>query len=172
MEARFAASEVERVLAEAEECERMEAGLQRELSYERWRGDAVKEMQQQQQLLLQGETRVVKKQEGEGIHDNSYVMMNLIIEDQGGGGGMDVVNDRDARDDCSHPIHPILGPQIARLTYKRVHLTPASTLAHDRARTMVRDKQKTLWMGIPGVISLMETTTVGCRYWTVNIVWA
>jgi len=31
MEARFAASEEERVLAEAEECKRMEAGLQREL---------------------------------------------------------------------------------------------------------------------------------------------
>ena len=82
MEARFAASKEEHVLAKAEECERMEAGLRRDLSYERWRGDAVKEMQQQQR-----ETRVVKKQEGEGIHDNSYVMMNLIIEDQGGGRG-------------------------------------------------------------------------------------
>ena len=83
MEARFAASEEEHVLAKAEECERMEAGLRRDLLYERWRGDAVKEMQQQQQ---QRETRVVKKQEGEGIHDNSYVMTNLIIEDQGGEG--------------------------------------------------------------------------------------
>ena len=118
-------------------------------------------MQQQQQ---QGETRVVKKLEGEGIHDNSDVMTNLIIEDQGGGGGMVVVNDRDARNDCSHPIHPILGPQIVRLPYKRVHPTPSLTLAlipvyerqhayrHDRAGTMARDKQKTLWMGIPGVI--------------------
>ena len=75
---------------------------------------------------------------------------------------MDVVNDQDAHDDCSHPIHPILGPQIARLPYKRVHLTPALTLAHDRARTMARDIRKTLWMGILGVILLMETTTVSC----------
>ena len=61
-----------------------------------------------------------------------------------------------------------MGPQIARLAYKRVHLTPASTLAsipvferqrayrHDRAMVMAKDKRKTLWMGIPGVISLME----------------
>ena len=61
-----------------------------------------------------------------------------------------------------------MGPQIARLPYKRVHLTPASTLAsipvyerqrayrHDRAMVMAKDKRKTLWMGIPGVISLME----------------
>ena len=61
----------ERVLAEAEECERMEAGLRRELSYKRWRGDAVKEMQQQQ---LQGETRFVKKQEVR-IHDMSEVLL-------------------------------------------------------------------------------------------------
>lgn len=49
-----------------------------------------------------------------------------------------------------------------------MHLTSASTLAsipvyerqrayrHDRASAMAKDKRKTLWMGIPGVISLME----------------
>ena len=64
--------------------------------------------------------------------------------------------------------HPILGRQVAHLPYKRIHLTSASTLAslpvyekqrayrHDRAQVMAKDKKKTLWMGIPGVISLME----------------
>lgn len=64
--------------------------------------------------------------------------------------------------------HPVLGPEVASLPYKRIHLTPASTLAslpvyedqrayrHDRAKVMARDKKKTLWMGIPGIISLVE----------------
>ncbi|KAL7470526.1 hypothetical protein ACHAXS_010779 [Conticribra weissflogii] len=75
----------------------------------------------------------------------------------------------DAAKSISHQNHhPVLGPQLACLTYKRIHLTSASTLAslpvyekqrayrHDRAQNMAKDKKKTLWMGIPGVISLME----------------
>jgi hypothetical protein len=92
--------------------------------------------------------------EEEKVAKQLYV--DVQTKSSGGQGGKDV-------DD-----HPILGPQIATLPYKRVHLTPVSTLAsipvyerqrayqHDRALMMAKDKRKTLWMGIPGIISLME----------------
>lgn len=64
--------------------------------------------------------------------------------------------------------HPILGRQIAHLQTKRLYLTSASTLAslpvyekqrayrHERAKVMAKDKKTSLWMGVPGVISLAE----------------
>ena len=75
---------------------------------------------------------------------------------------------QEEKEDNSIPHHPILGPQIASLSYKRIHLTSAATLAslpvyekqrayrHDRAKTMAKDKKKTLWAGIPGCIALYE----------------
>lgn len=101
---------------------------ERELAFERWKENAARE---QQQLKVED----VKQQEATS-NNNAH--------------------------------HPILGPQIAHLPYKRIHLTSAATLAslpvyekqrayrHDRATNMAKDKKKTLWMGIPGVISLME----------------
>jgi hypothetical protein len=64
--------------------------------------------------------------------------------------------------------HPVLGPVVADLGYKRVHLVSASALAtipiwkkqrvyrHDRAKTMAADKLKTKHLGLPGVICLHE----------------
>jgi actin-related protein len=156
METKFKLREEERFRNEQMERERMETELRRELSYERWKEDVTKEKMQQQQK--EGESNDVKKQKNEEqVHIN--VMTNLIEEQE-------VVTNRE--DGQLYPIHPILGPQIAILPYKRVHLTPASILAsipvyerqrayrHDRALTMAKDKRKTLWMGIPGVISLIE----------------
>lgn len=66
--------------------------------------------------------------------------------------------------------HPILGPAITDLGYKRVHLVSATALAtipiwkkqrvyrHDRAKTMAADKIKTKHLGLPGVICLHEET--------------
>jgi hypothetical protein len=66
-----------------------------------------------------------------------------------------------------HP-HPILGPCILDLGYKRMHVVTAQALAaipvwekqriyrHDRAKTMAADKLKTLHLGMPGVIGLYE----------------
>lgn len=161
METKFKLREEERIRNEKMEREKMETELRRELSYEKWKEDVAKEKMQQQQK--EEESNVVKKQKGgEQVHSDE-VMTNLIDEQEG---RMEVVTNRE--DDQLYPIHPILGQQIAILPYKRVHLTPASILAsipvyerqrayrHDRALTMARDKRKTLWMGIPGVISLME----------------
>jgi hypothetical protein len=160
MEIKFKLREEERSRNEIMERERMETELRRELSYARWKEDVDKEKKMQEE----GESNVVKKQKNEEQVHSEEVMTNLIEEQEG---GMEVVTNH--RDDAQlYPIHPILGPQIAILPYKRVHLTPASILAsipvyerqrayrHDRALTMAKDKRKTLWMGIPGVISLIE----------------
>ena len=64
--------------------------------------------------------------------------------------------------------HPILGPVIYDLGYKRVHITSAKALSaipiwsqqrsyrHDRAKIMALDKMKSLDLGLPGIISLHE----------------
>eukprot|EP00590_Aulacoseira_subarctica_P010656 CAMPEP_0172417084 /NCGR_PEP_ID=MMETSP1064-20121228/3592_1 /TAXON_ID=202472 /ORGANISM="Aulacoseira subarctica , Strain CCAP 1002/5" /LENGTH=424 /DNA_ID=CAMNT_0013155175 /DNA_START=8 /DNA_END=1282 /DNA_ORIENTATION=- len=65
--------------------------------------------------------------------------------------------------------HPILGPAIADLGYKRIHLVNGSILStipvwekqrtyrHDRAKLMAQDKLKTKQIGLPGIITLHET---------------
>ena len=66
--------------------------------------------------------------------------------------------------------HPVLGPVVADLGYKRVHLVSAEALSsipvwekqriyrHDRAKTMANDKMKTLHLGMPGVIAIHEVS--------------
>lgn len=69
----------------------------------------------------------------------------------------------------AHHHHPILGPTLADLGYKRIHLASAQTLSaipiwekqriyrHDRAKVMAHDKLKSMELGLPGVISLHES---------------
>jgi hypothetical protein len=64
--------------------------------------------------------------------------------------------------------HPILGPVVTDLGYKRVHLVPSGKLGtigiwkkqrtyrNDRARSMAADKEKTIHLGFPGIICLHE----------------
>jgi len=64
--------------------------------------------------------------------------------------------------------HPILGPMLHDLGYKRIHITSAKALSaipiwsqqrsyrHDRAKIMAADKLKSMDLGLPGVISLHE----------------
>jgi len=71
--------------------------------------------------------------------------------------------------------HPVLGPVVADLGYKRVHLVSARALSaipvwkkqriyrHDRAKLMAADKLKTLHLGMPGIIGLHEVR-VFCMY--------
>lgn len=65
--------------------------------------------------------------------------------------------------------HPILGPILADVGYKRLHIISAQKLSaipiwekqrvyrHDRAKSMASDKLKSSF-GLPGVISLFEST--------------
>jgi hypothetical protein len=64
--------------------------------------------------------------------------------------------------------HPILGPALVDLEYKRVHLVSAKALAsipvwkkqriyrHERAKNMASDKLKSLDLGLPGIIGIYE----------------
>lgn len=64
--------------------------------------------------------------------------------------------------------HPILGTVVADLGYKQVYQVPARTLLsipvwkkqrvyrHDRAKVIVKDKLKTPYLGLPGIIVLHE----------------
>jgi len=72
--------------------------------------------------------------------------------------------------DTPHRDHPVLGPAVIDLGYKRIHVTSAQKLSaipiwekqrvyrHDRAKLMANDKLKSLELGLPGVIALHEAT--------------
>lgn len=65
-------------------------------------------------------------------------------------------------------VHPVLGPVVIDLGYKRVYQVSAETLAsvpvwkkqrvyrHDRAKVIAADKMKSLRLGLPGIIVLHE----------------
>jgi len=140
----------ERIQRLVEEQEKMEKEHQRELAFGIWKENAAKERQQEKEHGNNGLRQ--SKNEDESMHQNSR----------------EATTTSNSFSQEPNHYHPILGPQIAKLPYKRIHLTPAATLAslpvyekqrayrHDRAAVMAKDKKKTLWMGIPGVISLME----------------
>lgn len=64
--------------------------------------------------------------------------------------------------------HPILGPVVCDMGHKRVHLSTTERLAslpvwekqrffrHERAKSMAKDKAKSLHIGLPGVIGIYE----------------
>jgi len=64
--------------------------------------------------------------------------------------------------------HPILGPIVADMGYKRIHLASSKNLAtipvwkkqriyrHGRSKNMANDKIKTLHLGLPGIIAVFE----------------
>ena len=71
-------------------------------------------------------------------------------------------------EESNDDAHPVLGPVISDLGYKRLHIVSASVLEnipvwekqrifrYERAKTMAADKLKTLHLGFPGVICLFE----------------
>jgi hypothetical protein len=136
----------EQMKRQAEERQRQEEEERRKLLvFEEWKSNVEREKQQQQQQQQHKE---------QGRHQAEEAA--LVAEDSA------------AHTEKDSEPHPILGRQLANLSYKRIHLMSATTLAslpvyekqrayrHDRAQLMAKDKKKTLWMGIPGVISLME----------------
>ena len=74
------------------------------------------------------------------------------------------------QDDKEEEHHPILGPTLYDLGYKRIHIVSAKTLSaipiwekqrsyrHERAKVMANDKMKSLDIGLPGVISIHENS--------------
>ncbi|KAG7348356.1 hypothetical protein IV203_017061 [Nitzschia inconspicua] len=76
-------------------------------------------------------------------------------------------------DSVSVDIHPILGPVVADLGYKRIHLVSSGKLGtipiwkrqrtyrNDRARRMASEKEATMHLGFPGIICLYEDSKGG-----------
>mmetsp|Transcript_23494 Transcript_23494/g.34860 ORF Transcript_23494/g.34860 Transcript_23494/m.34860 type:complete len:510 (-) Transcript_23494:591-2120(-) len=135
--------EEEQIRVEKEPLKKREVERQREEAFTKWQEKVAREQQQEKETVNQAQ-KAAEEEQNNYLHKDS----DSSVQEQ------------------HH--HPILGPQIAHLPYKRIHLTAASKLAslpvyekqrayrHDRAKEMAKDKKKTLWMGIPGVISLME----------------
>lgn len=128
--------EKEKLMAEAEEAalRRVESDLEiqrRQLAFEAWKRDLERDQQQQQQDAPSTASSAQSREEALGEH-------------------------------------PILGPVIADLGSKRIHAASARALAaipvwkkqriyrHGRAKSMARDKIKSLHLGLPGVIGLYE----------------
>jgi len=135
--------EEDRRKQEEEQKKKLEIELQRKMAFEKWQSNVEKEKMQEESKAEMGAVSVSA--------DVGPSAKNTPIK-------------LEADDE----VHPILGRKLAVLSYKRIHLMSATTLAslpvyekqrayrHDRAQLMAKDKKKTLWMGIPGVISLIE----------------
>jgi hypothetical protein len=75
--------------------------------------------------------------------------------------------------DKSSEEHPVLGPVVADLGYKRIHLVSSGQLGtipiwkrqrtyrNDRARRMALEKQSTMHLGFPGIVCLYEDNKGG-----------
>jgi hypothetical protein len=95
------------------------------------------------------------EQEKEKLADASAAEEKKVVE-------VEVVQDVD--------VHPVLGPVVANLGYKRIHRVSAKALSdipvwekqrvyrHGRAKKMADDKMKSLHLGMPGIIGLHEVS--------------
>jgi hypothetical protein len=95
------------------------------------------------------------EQEKEKLADASAAEEKEVVE-------VEVVQDTD--------VHPVLGPIVADLGYKRIHRLSAKALSdipvwekqrvyrHGRAKKMAEDKMKSLHLGMPGIIGLHEVS--------------
>lgn len=75
----------------------------------------------------------------------------------------------DIKEDSALVDHPILGPVLADLGSKRIHVVAVDSLSaipvwkkqrhyrHSRAKGMATDKMKTLHLGLPGIIGVYES---------------
>lgn len=113
----------------------------------------------QNDLLI--EERRVKLEKWKKELENEKMQDNTIVSNSN-------VSKHDEKQEEEH--HPVLGPTLYDLGYKRIHIVSAKTLSaipiwekqrsyrHDRAKVMANDKMKSLDIGLPGVISIHENT--------------
>ena len=105
MEAKMKRDEEERMKVERE---RIEKELKREVAFERWQDSVAREREEEN-----GKNMNVMEVEGSsisGLQEEELAADASMLEQR-------------------QDHHPILGPQIAQLDYKRIHLTSAATLA-------------------------------------------
>jgi hypothetical protein len=131
-------AEVERAVRK-----RLESDLElqrRQIAFEKWKEDLEREKQRQQ--------AEVESTDDDIEEDSTTVSTSSAVEALG--------------------EHPILGPALCDLGHKRVHLSTVERLAslpvwekqrffrHERAKSMAKDKAKSLHTGLPGVIGIYE----------------
>jgi hypothetical protein len=140
--------EKERLIQEAEKAayERVESSLaiqKRRMAFEAWKKSVEKSQQQNQ---TQASSPLQQQQPTPDIQE-------ALVSDESS---------------SSLVSHPILGPAVADLGHKRIHLVSAQALSaipvwrkqriyrHGRAKSMASDKLKTMHLGLPGIIGIYE----------------
>ncbi|KAG7350463.1 hypothetical protein IV203_009823 [Nitzschia inconspicua] len=148
--------EKEALIAEAEEAarRRIQSDLEiqrRQLAFEAWKKNLEKETQQQQEQEQRSTAAAATTTTNESSLSPSLSISSTQPDEA-------ILRDH----------HPILGPVVTDLGSKRIHLVPSRALAaipvwkkqriyrHDRAKSMAKDKLKTLNLGLPGVIGVFE----------------
>lgn len=149
--------EKEKLIRDAEIAarERIESDImiqKRQIAFEAWKKNIADAA-----IAAEAEKKLKK-----GDSDDATVVVNPTVV-------QDVDKDTKVVQDEDIFPHPILGPCLLDLGYKRLHVVKASSLAaipvwekqriyrHDRAKMMAADKLKTLHLGMPGVIGLYES---------------
>jgi len=153
-------SERATLMREAEEAARarVESDLailqeqQRLKAFEQWQQQVGMEKKRQEQTAdKEAETAATTTEE-----DNQQLQLPAVEQEQ------------PIRKIMEEQAHPILGPCVLDLGYKRLHVVSTEALTaiqvwekqriyrHDRAKAMAMDKLKTLRLGLPGVIGLHE----------------
>jgi len=127
--------------------------------------DQVKEIESEKaryQQLVDG-LNVMKKKARELQQDGEE-----ISRDSSNDGDAESVDDDEIK---IEPDHPVLGPVIVDLGYKRMHLVSAGKLGtipvwnrnriyrNNRAKSMAAEKIKSMELGFPGVIGLHEASS-------------
>jgi hypothetical protein len=148
--------------AVAEEAERNEVTMQRKQEEIMSRAEEAAVARVQNEIKIQEQRFVRDKQQFEA----QLLKEDIVRKADTADAKIATATTTTTSDD--HP-HPVLGPTIADLGYKRIHLVSGATLAsipvwekqrtyrHDRAKVMASDKVKTQHTGLPGVITLHES---------------
>jgi hypothetical protein len=146
-------AEVERAVRK-----RLESDLElqrRQIAFEKWKEDLEREKQRQQ-----AEANDNDNDNDNEDDDSSTLSTSLAAEALG--------------------EHPILGPVVCDLGHKRVHLSTVERLAslpvwekqrffrHERAKSMAKDKAKSLHTGLPGVIGIYEVGNLFFQWSTLD----
>eukprot|EP00536_Pseudo-nitzschia_multiseries_P005558 jgi/Psemu1/238609/estExt_Genewise1.C_1050007 len=165
-EEKRASIQEEIALARAEEAQKNEKRWERE------KEDIIRQMEEAanarvedelkiQQMRLQQEQEELWKQKEAELEEEKQRFLLLEEEREKGEA---LANDEE------DPEHPILGPVVADLGYKRVHLMSAGRLGNipvwnrnriyrnNRAKAMAAEKIKSMALGFPGAICLHESS--------------
>ncbi|KAG7369050.1 hypothetical protein IV203_031793 [Nitzschia inconspicua] len=196
-QADFAKKQQEQIVFETKELEHVEAMLKKRLEQqamlEKVENDLREKAQQikteKEELTKLENLRLQQQQRRQNVPKNSDPVQDVDdavprlspkeyrslsqeekknLKELRGASTMDANEDSESADS-----HPILGPVVADLGYKRIHLVSSGKLGtipiwkrqrtyrNDRARRMASEKEATMHLGFPGIICLYEDSKGG-----------